>query len=395
MHTAGNSLSFIIPTTRDPITQIALNESGNILYQLTENSNIIVTYLGTDGQSYNDVLKYKDASARANDSLRGSKLLDPRIFKIVSINPTSSIESKLYHLVAITSTGCRLYLSHHKDNQHLKQDEAPNTLTLSHVRHPDDSTLPTDVFSHTLYKDGLFVGVKNQCEKPTEDKIVTYSPDLGSITHPTVIMNSIAAFKEYENSLNVPGKILSIVEGNTSHYRINELSAPYEAPRRTLFVLTTYGMNVLVKQRPIDMLYRLLNSTNQDTAARLYDFESFFNHFGYVNCVSLCLGLICSASSTVNSGINSVEPVTGSIASSANVLLGSMGQTASALNPQYTSRHDGLALFIYRVIHPIWTRTLVKASSNDANAVYSSTLSSTELQNTQQILKKLNALMQE
>lgn len=395
LHTVGNGLSFILSTTRDPIIQIALNENGDVLYQLTENSNIIVTYLGKDGQSYHDVLTYKEASARANDSLRLSKFLDPRIFKIVSINPISSTESKSYHLVAITSNGCRLYLSHHKDNQHLKQDEAPNTLTLDHVRHPDDNILPTDVFSHTYYKDGLFVGVKNQNEKAKEDKIITYSPDLGSITHPTVLMNSIPAYKEYASSLNVPGKILSIVEGTTFPYQINELSAPYEKPGRTLFVLTTYGISVLIKQRPIDMLYNLLNSTNQDTSLRLLDYESFFNHFGYVNSVSLCLGLICSPSSINSNGITSVAHVSPTTINGAKVLLGTMGQTTSALNPQYTSRHDGLALFIYRVIHPIWSRTLIKATSNDANAVYSSTLSPIELQDTHMTLKKLHALMEE
>ncbi|KAG2233283.1 hypothetical protein INT48_001595 [Thamnidium elegans] len=395
LHTVGKDILFLIQTTRDPITQIALSETGNVLYQLTENSHIHVTYLGVDGQSYKDVFTYKEAAERANDSLRTSKLLDPRTFKIVSINPTSSAESKLYHLVAITSTGCRLYLSHHKDNQHLKQDEAPNTLTLSHVRHPDESTLPTDVFSHTLYKDGLFVGVKNQSQKPNEDNIVTYSPDLGSLTKPNVIMTNAAAYKEFDNSLKVPGKIIAIVEGTTSPHRINELSTPYETPGRTLFALTTYGIAVLIKQRPIDMLYRLLNSTNRDTAIRLQDYQSFFDHFGCINGVSLCLGLICSPSSITNTGINSVEPVTDVITSSAKVLLETMCQTASDLNPQYSSRHDGLALFVYRVINSIWTKTLVKASTNDANAVYTSTLSSAELQNTQQILKKLNTLMKE
>lgn len=370
-----------------------MSETGDVLYQLTENSHIHVTYLGVDGQSYKDVLTYKDAAERANESLRTSKLLDPRTFKIVSINPTSSAESKSYHLVAITSTGCRLYLSHHKDNQHLKQDEAPNTLILSHVRHPDESILPTDVFSHTLYKDGLFVGVKNQNQKPTEDTIVTYSPDLGSLTKPEKIITGTSAYKEFDNSLKVPGKIISIVESTTSPHRINELSTPYETPGRTLLVLTTYGIVVLIKQRPIDMLYRLLNSTNRDTAIRLQDYGSFFLHFGCINGVSLCLGLICSPSSINNTGLNSVEPVTDVITSSAEVLLETLGQTLSDLNPQFTSRHDGLALFVYRAINSIWTKPLVKVSSNGASVVYTSTLSSTELQNTQQILKKLNILM--
>ncbi|KAI7888861.1 Nup133 N terminal like-domain-containing protein [Mucor mucedo] len=395
LHTTSSPLSFIIPTTKDPVIQLAINECGNVLYQLTQNSNITVTYLGEDGTSFNTVLQCKDAAKLANSSVPNSPYVASKVFKIVSLNPTSPSESKDYQLVAITSNGSRLYFTQYEGSQHLLNNGPPNTLQLSHVRPPNSDVAPTDVFAHTYYKDGLLIGVKNQNEKRTEDRIVTYSPDLAAIANPNNIINSIPSYTEFNNFLDVPGKIISIVETANTAYQINELTAPFETPGRTFLVLTTYGMAVLVKQRPIDMLYKLICNANQDTAARLRNFESFFQYFGYVNSISLCLGILCSTSSIMKNGLTSVGSVTNDISKSITVLLENMGSAPSAINPQFSSRHDGLALFVYRVINPIWSKPFVKASSNDASAIYSSILAPAQLQRTLTVMRKLSNLMQE
>lgn len=387
LHTSGSAFSFLIATVRDPITQIAVNESGTVLYHLTESSTIAVTDLGVDGQLFETVHYFKDVLSKARGSLPSTPLLDASTFKVISINPTSPKESKEYHLVAITSTGCRLYFNHNKSNQHLK-DDSPNTLLLSHVRIPAPDITPKDVFSKAYYKDGLMIAVKNPHEKPNEDKIITYSPDLAILTNPAYINSPLV---EFNNAIDLPGKVIAITEVTTSSYSINEMTATYETPGRTFLVLTTYGISVLYKQRPIDMLYKLLENTNIDTAARLRDYESFFTHFGYVNSVSLCFGIICNAiSSTSNDPIHSVEAISEVIIKSAISLLETFGQTPSVFDPSYTSRHDGLALFIYRIILPIWDVQIIKET---APGVYISNLSTKDLQRTQHVLRKLSLAM--
>ncbi|KAG2237512.1 hypothetical protein BDF21DRAFT_82076 [Thamnidium elegans] len=136
-----------------------------------------------------------------------------------------------------------------------------------------------------------------------------------------MFMTGATTYKEFK----VPGKIISIVQGTTSPHRINGLSTPYDTPCRTLFVLTIHGIAVLIKPRPIDILYRLLNSANRDAAIHLLDYRSSFNG------VSLCLDLISSPSSIASTGVNSVEPVTDLITSRVKVLLKSKDQTTSDL----------------------------------------------------------------
>lgn len=62
-------------------------------------------------------------------------------FELESIHVISKAESKKVHLVAITTTGYRLYFSHHKDVLRMTflsptPDAPPNALELVHVRLP-------------------------------------------------------------------------------------------------------------------------------------------------------------------------------------------------------------------------------------------------------------------
>lgn len=348
-----------------------------------------MTDLGVNGQLFETVHYFKDVLSKARGSLPSTPLLDANTFKVISINPTSPKESKQYHLVAITSTGCRLYFNHNESNQHLK-DDSPNTLQLSHVRVPAPDITPKDVFSKAYYKDGLMIAVKNPLEKPNIDKIITYSPDLAILTNPAYINSPLV---EFNNSIDLPGKVIAITEATTpsSSYSINEMTATYETPGRTFLVLTTYGISVLYKQRPIDMLFKLLENTNIDTTVRHRDYESFFTHFGYVNSISLCFGIVCNANlCTTNDPFHTVESITEVTTKGAISLLETFGQTPSVFDNNYTSRHDGLALFIYRIISPIWDVQIIKET---APGVYISNLSTKDLQRTQQVLRKLSLTM--
>jgi hypothetical protein len=385
----------------EPVVQIAVNEAGTVLYQLTSNSSIHVTYLGKDDITFNTVLKKMDVYEDARRTNAQTSHLDEKDFKIVSIHPTRS-ESSGYHLVAVTSTGCRIYYCHYKDNQStLRDDDLPTGLVTIHVRTPSDQFTTTDRASHAIYNDGLLMLVKNQQANATQDQIVTFSPDLGNLSNCESATSNIR-LTEFYGAINIHGKVIAMVESPSGIHSLNELIAPYSSPARHFLVLTTSGISILAKQRPVDMLYRLLASTGQDVLYRIKEFEELFAHFGYVNSSSLCLNLICSASAVVpeKKEIYDVEPVTEVVKQGAKILLEKFGQITSLLSAnnghQYTSRHDGLALFIYRVVGSIWEKHLVKETVQEGNAkVYSSEVSRTELKNIQKVMKNLTTLMEQ
>lgn len=84
-------------------------------------------------------------------------------------------------------------------------------------------------------------------------------------------------------------------------FKLNDLTSQLSDPARHFLIFTTYGMHIVTKQRPVDMLQNLLTGTGADVAAQAVDYESFFSLFGFVHSCALCFNIICSAS-TIHTG---------------------------------------------------------------------------------------------
>ncbi|OBZ89569.1 hypothetical protein A0J61_02381 [Choanephora cucurbitarum] len=400
LHSTGNNLYFLIGSfTKDPVTEIAVNEDGTVLYQLTASSSIYVTYLAKDGHTFNTVFRKTDMLHSAQTACPSAQHLTADNFKLISIQPTTASESKSYHLVAISSSGLRIYLSHHTESHHLVHDAPPNTLAVVHVRSAGHTLTAADSVSRPLYHNGLFMFVKNAQQNAAVDTIVTYSPDLGKLSN-CVSPASDMALTENHSTLDIHGKVLAIVESTHSNSEINNMALPYYSIPRTFLILATTGLTVLVQQRPVDMLYRLLYANRQDTIYRLPQFEDFYTHFGFVNCASLCYNLICSNVTIVSGQQSAHSPavVSDAVERGATTLLDQYGKIPSHLNTidqhAYSSRHDGLALFIYRLVQPIWEQQLIQTTIHpDGSKIYTHGPSTEQLKSVKTGLDKLVSFM--
>lgn len=391
MQTQVSSFDFLFGKSKNPIVQLAVNESGTILYQLTQNSSIHVVYLGTDGFTYSTAYKKHDCIADAKISQPSSKQFTPET-RIISIHTTTKAESLSYHLVAITSNGSRIYYNNQKSAQQMNYDAEPTGLITVHVRTPADTVAPTDTVSHCLYRNGLTLFVKNADASPTQSQIVAYSPNLTNLGN-LVLANSTTQLIEDGTLLEIHGKVLSIVEAPTGSDDINEFKYAYHTPARHFLVLTTSGVTLLAKQRPVDMLHNLLLKTGIDTRHRLQEIEPFFNQFGYLNACSLCFNLICSANLPTADSLYKNSAISDSVVGAALELLKKFGQVISALtdvnNRSYSSIHDGLALFVYRSVQGIWNKNLIKQTTSSTGTFYTNNIASQELYNIHHILSSI------
>ncbi|KAI8973471.1 Nup133 N terminal like-domain-containing protein [Mycotypha africana] len=401
LHTSANNFTFLFGRLGDPIIQIAVSEDGKVLYQLTERSAIYVTYLGDDKkQTFINVYKKTDILEDARRTNPSSNYLNIKNCRVASIHPVSPSESTVYQLVAVTTTGCRLYYTHYRDMHQIAANDRPNNLLTLHVRPPSEDVHANDYLRNTTYHDGLLFFTKRRGLNAAQEDIITFSPDLGNLSNITHAQAD-NRLVEFRNVIPIQGEVFKIVEvPATDPHQLNETSILYNPPARHFLALTSYGLFVLVKQRPVDMLYQLLLPTGRDINTRLVDFESFFNHFGYVNVSALCYNLICAYISTFTSDkelVYSSEPVSESVEQGAQALLERFGQVPSSSsnsNAIYTSRHDGLALFIYRVINRIWTKQFVKQSTDeDGKKQYLCSISIQQLKKIQRVLRKLASFM--
>ncbi|KAG1142692.1 hypothetical protein G6F37_007484 [Rhizopus arrhizus] len=388
LHSSG-IFSALFLSVHDPVIQIAVNEAGRVLYQLTEHSHIIVTYLGKNGQDYQTITTYSKSCESSRLMCPNSPLINANNFKIISIHPVSIHESRSYQLVAITSSGCRLYYTYHQHGDNLKSEDIPSDLALIHVRTPPENTLPGQVFSKSTYKDGFLALVKNDQQK---ESVFTICPDLGKLVSTTLAGRP--SLTEFVDEITVAGKIVAMSETSSTQSQVNELAAHYTTPTRHLLVLTTCGLSVLIKQRPVDMLFSLVSSSYQDTAMRINNFKDFFDHFGYSNSCAMSFGLVTSSIPPSGSGfmLDTSQPVVSQTLETVTILLQEFSRLLSDLpsqNQQYTSRHDGLALFIYRTIRPIWDKPLFTEILNEGKNAYINAIKKGDLLNIQIILKNL------
>jgi hypothetical protein len=107
------------------------------------------------------------------------------------------------------------------------------------------------------------------------------------------------------NSLPLPGKILAVTEITTLPFQLNELASSASLRSARLFLtLTTTGLTLLLKQRPVDMLQNILSNCGSDIRHRPGDFQQFFQYFGPIQASALCFGIIGRADSTLSNGID-------------------------------------------------------------------------------------------
>uniref|UniRef100_A0A7S2W9K2 Nucleoporin Nup133/Nup155-like N-terminal domain-containing protein n=1 Tax=Mucochytrium quahogii TaxID=96639 RepID=A0A7S2W9K2_9STRA len=80
------------------------------------------------------------------------------------------------------------------------------------------------------------------------------------------------------------------INQNSDVVALTEIAKQYVLPRRYFFALTSHGLWVLVKNRPINELHALLQGPDPGTNA---DIEEFFKQYGLDESCGMCLAIAC------------------------------------------------------------------------------------------------------
>jgi nuclear pore complex protein Nup155 len=155
---------------------------------------------------------------------------------------------------------------------------------------------------------------------------------------------------------------------------------------RRFLVLSDQGLVFLNQQRPVDTLYNIL--AKHKSATYELDCRAFFNRYGSIEACAMCISIVCAcnASNAPNSGTTPVYHVlcekslvnpryfmhVEEIKQQALMVyvtlggapspLGSLslsysnhlGQAIGQMNILYSSKHDGLVLYLARILRDAW-----------------------------------------
>ncbi|XP_036385365.1 nuclear pore complex protein Nup155 isoform X1 [Megalops cyprinoides] len=305
-----SSLSFLIPSLLqfsfsedDPVVQIAIDNSRNILYTRSENGVLQVYDLGADGQGMSRVAAMSlNAIVTAAGNI--ARTIDRSVFKpIVQIAVIELSESSDCHMLAITHAGVRLYFSTTPfappNARHTPA--RPSMLALVHVRLPPgfsaSSTLqkPTKVHK-ALYSKGVLLMAASE----TEDSDILWCINHDSFPFKKPLMEaqmtssidghswSLCAIEEVKASKILTPLNKDIIPITDSPVVVQQ----HNVPPKKFVLLSAKGSHIFHKLRPVDQLRHLLVSSAGGEGEEI---ERFFKLHREDQACATALILACSS----------------------------------------------------------------------------------------------------
>ncbi|XP_030374096.1 nuclear pore complex protein Nup154-like [Scaptodrosophila lebanonensis] len=324
----------------DPITRIAIDNSRSLLYTLTENSDIEAWDLGEDYTKVRRIGKINEYCivCQAVHAIR-CRFIHATIFRsIKAICPLSIEDAKNLNLLAITQSGARLYFS----TTSLDGQKQTRGLYLLHVRLPPGytrnatTTKPKKVYA-ALYKGGTTVLLSSEKQQL-----------LWSVSATT-----FTGFPYYVESTE-----LETLEGVT--WDLATYQDPCQAAHNSflrnmrrpskLVLLTKEGTQIIELLKSTDMLEQLLLTSGgpQHKAVQMY--------FRTQTEREACASALLLATSDEHGGRAIARWAT-----EAFLVYG--GEPCLPMTPMgrpqniivlFSAKHDGLYLYISRLLRPIW-----------------------------------------
>ncbi|XP_041042883.1 nuclear pore complex protein Nup155 isoform X1 [Carcharodon carcharias] len=299
-----SSLSFLVPSflqftfsEDDPIVQIAIDNSRNILYTRSEKGVLQVYDLGVDGQGMGRVASLSQnsiVSAAGNIA----RTIDRAVFKpIVHIAVIESSESVDCHLLAVTHAGVRLYFS----TMPFKHPAIrPTVLALVHVRLPPGFSAsatpqrPSKVHK-ALYTKGILLLAAS--ENDDNDVLWCINHDSFPFQRPLMEVQMMASIDGHSWALSsIDQSPLQKIITPLNKERVPLTDPPvvivqHLTPPKRFILLTAQGSHFFQKLRPVDQLRHLLVS---NAGGEGEDIERFFKLHREEQACASCLILACS-----------------------------------------------------------------------------------------------------
>lgn len=382
------------------LTGLVIDDTRNLLYSLSNRSTIRTYHLEAPEKLTKVIEKDKTSCLRdfAHMVDRSPLLTDQT--SIVSLSPITATEASKLHLMALTNTGCRLFLSATSSASYTAYGASstlpPQSMQLQFVKFPPSDAprgpggeAVLDKASQTLnpsnlglrFAPGYFFDIVRK--NPSADSLFVSAPDTGKIKRTT----PTSALKYFEQ-----GTWIDLGHGSIA-LEIGLTSAPYSAARQPLgfgnelavqfdhtpsefVVLTNTGVHVVRRRRLVDIFAAALRSCvgiGEEGLER--EMRRFINQYGRVEACSAALAVVCGQGNDprVPNG-RTLDKSLEALARTAFVEYGGQARVAESDGRQsvadlvhLSSRHDALALYFTRLVRMLWKSKVITTKHGNAN----------------------------
>ncbi|TPX11780.1 uncharacterized protein E0L32_007517 [Thyridium curvatum] len=436
-HPGWSSVVPVLPTHLDFwsakqnefLVDIVVDDTRNLLYTLSNKSTIRTYHMDGPEKLTKVIEKERNHCLRdITHMITSSPLLTDRM-RIVSISPISANEASKLHLMALTNTGCRLFLSATSSASYMmtsSTNSAPQSMQVQYVKFPPREQLSRDRRSAPASSSadaGIDLQSKALCTSrfgqrfapgycftfvskdtdPNTDLLFVSAPETGRIKNTT----PTSALKYYEH-----GNWIDLGERNRA-LAVGQITPPFAAARQPLgfgnelavqfdqqpgefALLTNSGVHIVRRKRLVDIFASALRNAVGDEGLER-EIRRFIQQYGRVETVSAALAVACGQGSDLRTGTGrAIDQSTQDRATTAFVNFGgqpTVSETDSnnitADQVKLSSRHDALAIYLTRIIRNVWRSKVITAKVDPKGIAVTSTRPINELVIVQENLERL------
>lgn len=386
------------------LVQMEVDDSRNTLYTLSSRSTISAYHLRSSTElnqtltrALPQILGDVQHKTSGMDSL-------PSDCRLVSISAVSSRESARICLVATTDMGCRIYFSGLSGYSIPDASGGVTSLQVHHVKFPPREaappaggafpTQPPNAASQVLkatrqglrYPPGYFLCVVQKNSKGLEALFLS-APDSGRIAHPQDASQA-NKFPEYGMWAPMSGQMQD--SGITSepfsasagpHGFGNELAVQYDKPTSEIAVLTNSGVYTFRRRRMVDIFAAAVRTGGGDDGLD-GEIRNFANRYGRGETIATALAVACGQASEVTLDHRVLRITDNEILEFArrtfiehggrpepdqNIIPASDTPSIDQVKP--SPRHEGLALYIARLLRSVWKANIAIEDKTPAGAL--------------------------
>ena len=441
-------VSFTSKTAQEIVIDMIIDDTRNLLYTLSSLSCIRVFHISSNNSLTLAITR--PFGATVNDishmlSAQTSTELISKDTKIVSIQPISSHEASKMHVMATTNTGCRIFMSATSSSYYStsRSQGAPTSMQVVHVKFPPaDPRAPVanitqspgqpnpygggqsiNTTSKSLirttrsarYPPGFFFCfVSKQLEgqaKPMDSLFIS-APDTGRIARPQDASKPVR-YPELGLWINLaaPAEAVDLASApfsaaSTPFGFANELAVQFDAPATVIAILTNTGIQTLRRRRLVDMFASTVKLGGGDNGLE-GEIKRFIRLYGRGETASTALAVACGQGLDVTTDARLAkitDPEVLEFARKAFIEYGGkpqffenmvVDQSVAAIDMVHPSpRHEGLALYVTRLIRSVWKAPIVRETVTPTGGLsVTSVISISKIQGIAQDLQKLKEFL--
>lgn len=413
--------------------QMVIDDTRNLLYTLSTNGTIKVYYMPSPTTLECVITRtLANIQTMCSHIVRQGAALDK--MALVSLSPITGTEADHLSLMATTSSGCRLYLSTTSGGWSSDNTSAPNSMQLRHIRFPPydgpatqqnnttqiqpytggtplglDSKALRDTKHGNRYAPGSFFSFVLKAENDANQTLFITAPHSGLLSQRET--SEPPRYMETGLSLELVGRILDMGQVSEPFAARNEplgfgneLSTQFDKPLSEFAIITSFGIETVRRRRLVDIFAAIIKYGNGQEGAE-NDIRKLAKQYGLAETAATALAVACGQGSDVGPDSRIAKVTDPDVLDFARRVFIEFGGKAhltesatveglSVENVRPSARHDGIAMYVARLVRSIWNSPVITEAPGPAGPILASAQPVPKLQDIQRALLQLQEFLE-